>query len=133
MQALGSIEVVGLVAGVEAADVASPWVEPAQTPVEPEPPVSFETLFAPQDRPPAGDRHSCARRAFLRESDNAVVGLAPKCPTRGPGDRMRRRRTDLEPELDRSRCGTEPISAKGGGGSARGARDALRPGGAAGP
>lgn len=37
-------------------DVVAPWVKPEQTPVEPEPPVSFETLFAPQDRPPAGER-----------------------------------------------------------------------------
>jgi len=38
------------------ADVVSPWVEPAQTPVEPEPPADFETLFIPQDRAPAGER-----------------------------------------------------------------------------
>ena len=37
-------------------DAVAPWVEPTQTPVELEPPVSFETLFAPQDPTPAGER-----------------------------------------------------------------------------
>ena len=41
---------------LDPADVVSPWVEPAQTPVEPEPPADFETLFIPQDRAPAGER-----------------------------------------------------------------------------
>ena len=41
---------------LDPADVVSPWVEPAQAPVEPEPPADFETLFAPRDRAPAGER-----------------------------------------------------------------------------
>lgn len=38
------------------AQATAPWVEPAQVPVELEPPASFETLFTAQDRPPAGER-----------------------------------------------------------------------------
>ena len=44
-----------------------------------------------------------ARVTLLRESDGGVVGLAPKSPTRDSGGRVRRRRTDLGAELNRSR------------------------------
>ena len=70
---------------------------------------------------PAGGRSSPACRVvpssstFRDESDDAAVGLVQECPTRGPGSRARRPRTDLGAEPDRSRRGTEPISARGTG------------------
>ncbi|MBW3068488.1 family 78 glycoside hydrolase catalytic domain [Actinomyces sp. 594] len=41
---------------LDGAGVVADWVEPAQTPVELEPPASFATLFAPRDPQPAGER-----------------------------------------------------------------------------
>ena len=74
---------------LEAADVASPWVEPAQTPVEPEPPVSFETLFAPQDRPPAGD-HLHPVKLVRQELDlSARAGTGPDAALPAPITRAR--------------------------------------------
>ena len=70
---------------------------------------------------PAGGRSSPACRVvpssstFRDESDDAAVGLVQECPTRGPGSRARRPRTDLGAEPDRSRHGTGPISARGTG------------------
>lgn len=58
---------------------------------------------------PAGGRSSPACRVvpssstFRDESDDAAVGLVQECPTRGPGSRARRPRTDLGTEPDRSR------------------------------
>ena len=74
----------------------------------------------PRHRAPTGRAvrrggHSYASRAFLHEPDDAVVGLVQECPTRGPGSRARRPRTDLGAEPDRSRHGTGPISARGTG------------------
>ena len=79
-------------------------------------------------RPARGARSDARRRAsspacrvvpssstFRDESDDAAVGLVQECPSRGPGSRARRPRTDLGAELNRSRCGTEPISARGTG------------------
>ena len=59
-----------------------------------------------------GRSPALSRPAFLHESDDGVVGLVQECPTRGPGGRARRRRTDLDAEPDRSRHGTEPISTR---------------------
>lgn len=74
---------------LEAADVASPWVEPAQTPVEPEPPISFETLFAPQDRPPAGD-HLHPVKLVRQELDlSARAGTGPDAALPAPITRAR--------------------------------------------
>ena len=61
--------------------------------------------------------------ASPHESNDGAVELAPKRPTRGSGGRTRRRRTDLGAEPDRSRAGTEPISAI----APRGGRPALAP------
>lgn len=67
---------------LEAADVASPWVEP-------EPPVSFETLFAPQDRPPAGD-HLHPVKLVRQELDlSARAGTGPDATLPAPITRAR--------------------------------------------
>ncbi len=67
---------------LEAADVASPWVEP-------EPPVSFETLFAPQDRPPAGD-HLHPVKLVRQELDlSARAGTGPDAALPAPITRAR--------------------------------------------
>lgn len=74
---------------LEAADVASPWVEPAQTPVEPEPPVSLETLFAPQDRPPAGDRLHPVKLVRQELDLSARAGTGPDAALPAPITRAR--------------------------------------------
>ena len=66
---------------LDPADIVSPWVEPAQTPVEPEPPASFETLFAPQDRAPAGERLHPVK--LVRQ--DLDLGAGADREERGPG------------------------------------------------
>ncbi len=67
---------------LEAADVASPWVEP-------EPPVSFETLFAPQDRPPAGDHLHPVKLARQELDLSARAGTGPDAALPAPITRAR--------------------------------------------
>ena len=56
---------------------------------------------------------SCTSRTTPSSDSRRNVSLVQKCPTRGPDDRARRRRTDLDAEPDRSRAGTRPISTTG--------------------
>lgn len=67
---------------LEAADVASPWVEP-------EPPVSLETLFAPQDRPPAGDRLHPVKLVRQELDLSARAGTGPDAALPAPITRAR--------------------------------------------
>ena len=55
---------------------------------------------------------SCTSRTTPSSDSRRNVSLVQKCPTRGPDDRARRRRTDLDAEPDRSRRGTGPISTR---------------------
>ena len=71
------------------------------------------------------DRHHGASATAASSDSSRHAGLVRTCSTRDPGGRARRRRTDFGAELNRSRAGTRPISARHAH-SARHARPARR-------